>query len=474
MIRLPCERPLRCLAGGLLLCAGLVALHLSAVPAGAETLRDALVTAYTANPELDAERARQRATDESVPQALAGARPTVTATGEIGSKKTWTKSLSSMPPPAITRSTSTTDPGAISLNFSQPLFRGFRTFTGTASAEANVRAGRYALGNVEQNVLLNAVTAYVDAVRDQALLRLTQGNLDVLREELESTEARFEVGELTKTDVAQAEARASAAASDVSQARANLARSRATYEQVIGRPPGTLSAPTSLNGMLPRSLTEAYTVGESEHPALLSARNTIEASDHDVDNIKGELLPTLTLEGDYTRSWEPSATVLDSESSSIMGRLVVPLYQAGSVSSRVRQARQVATQRRLESENIRTQVRAAIATAWDGLIAARAQIVADRQQIRAATVALEGVRQEQRVGQRTTLDVLDAQQELLNAQVDLATSTRDEVVAAFTLLAAVGRLNARQLELPVAYYDDTAHYGKVRNKWWGLSVESPH
>ncbi|NND49921.1 MAG: TolC family outer membrane protein [Rhizobiales bacterium] len=443
-------------------------------PASAESLREALVTAYTANPELDAERARQRATDEGVPQALSGARPTVTASGEIGSKRTWSRTVSSMPPPAVTRTTGNSDPAGVSLSFSQPLFRGFRTFTGTASAEASVMAGRYALGNVEQNVLLSAVTAYVDVVRDQALVRLTQNNLDFLREEFESTEARFEVGELTKTDVAQAESRVSGAVSEVSQARANLSRSRATYEQVIGRPPGTLSAPTSLNGRLPRSLTDAYKIGEAEHPALLSSRHTIEASDHDVDNITGELLPTLTLDGDYTRSWNSSSTTLDTETSSIMGRLVVPLYQAGSVSSRVRQARQVATQRRLESENIRSQIRAAIATAWDGLIAARAQINADRQRISAAKIALDGVIQEQRVGQRTTLDVLDAQRELLTAQVGLATSTRDEVVAAFTLLASVGHLNARQLELPVAYYDDTAHYDKVRNKWWGLSVESPH
>ena len=463
------------MAGVGLFCAALAVLHLAGAPASAETLREALVTAYTANPELDAERARQRATDEGVPQALSGARPTVTATGEIGSKKTWTRTLSTTPPPpTITRSTGTTDPRSLSVGISQPLFRGFRTYTGTARAEANVRAGRYALGNVEQNVLLDAVTAYVDVVRDQALVRLTQNNLDFLREEFESTEARFEVGELTKTDVAQAEARVSGAVSEVSQARASLARSRATYEQVIGRPPGTLSAPTSLNGMLPRSLSQAYKNGESEHPALLSSRHSVEASDHEVDNIKGELLPTLTLDGDYTRSWNTSSTVLDSESSSIMGRLVVPLYQAGSVSSRVRQARQVATQRRLESEGIRTQIRAAIATAWDGLIATRAQIVADRQQISAAKVALEGVIQEQRVGQRTTLDVLDAQRELLNAQVELTRSSRNEVVAAFTLLASVGRLNARQLELPVAYYDDSAHYEKVRNKWWGLSVESPH
>jgi outer membrane protein len=457
--------------------AAVIAGALAVAPAGesaGDTLREALVTAYTANSALGSARARQRATDEGVPQALAGARPTVRATGEVGAVRRFSRTISTMTAPPITRSTTNSTPKSVSIEFSQPLFSGFRTITGTAAAEARVLAGRYELGNVEQNVLLDAVTAYVDVIRDTALMRLTEGNLSVLGEELDSTTARFEVGELTKTDVAQAEARVSGAASDLSLARANLSRSRATYERVIRRPPGTLSQPPTLDGLLPRSLEEAYAVGEAEHPALLSSRHAIEASDHDVENIKGELLPSLSLEGDYTRSWDPSAGTLDAESTAIVGRLTIPLYQAGSVSSRVREARQTATQRRLDSEDIRAQVRAAIASAWDGLSAARAQIVADRQQISAATVALDGVRQEQRVGQRTTLDVLDAQQELLNAQVDLATSTRDEVVAAYTLLASVGRLSARHLELPVAYYDPTVHYEKVRHKWWGLSADGPH
>ena len=441
-------------------------------PSQAETLQHALATAYTANPKLDAERARQRADDELVPQALSGTRPTLTATGEVGLVRSFSRSNVSG---SVLHSMTNSTPRGLSVNVSQPLFDGFRTSAATAAAEASVLAGRYALSNVEQNVLLDAVTAYVDVVRDTALVRLTQSNLDVLREELESTNARFDVGELTKTDVAQAEARISGAVSGMSQSRANLARSRAIYERVIRRPPGTLSAPASLSGLLPRSLDDAYKVGESEHPALLSTRHTIEASDHEVKNIKGELLPSLSLDSKYSRIWDPTTSgVLDTESTSIFGRLTVPLYQAGSVSSRVRQARQRSTQRRLEAENIRADVRAAIVSSWDGLIAARAQIGADRQQIHATSLALEGVRQEQRVGQRTTLDVLDAQKELLNAQLDLATSTRDEVVAAYTLLAAIGRLTAPRLHLPVAYYDPTVHYDKVRNKWWGLGADSPN
>lgn len=457
------------------MCAALAAVLACAPRAAAESLLEALATAYSANPELDAERARQRATDEGVPQALSGARPTITANADIGVQRTWARSVATIAGvPTIVRGTSHTTPRDFNINITQPIFNGFQTFSRTEEAEANVLAGRFLLGNVEQNVLLAAVTAYVDVLRDMALVRLTEGNLDVLREELDSTTARFEVGELTKTDVAQAEARVSGAQSDLSQARANLASSRATYERVVRRPPGSLSQPPTLDGTLPKSLEEAMATAEAEHPALLSSRHSIAASDFEVEAIKGELLPSITLEGDYTRRWEPSATTPDSESASIVGRLRVPLYQAGAVSSRIRQAREVATQRRLESEDVRAEVHAAVATAWDGLIAARAQIVADRQQIRAATVALDGVRQEQRVGQRTTLDVLDAQQELLNAQVNLATSTRNEVVAAYTLLAAVGRLNARYLGLPVAYYDDTIHYNQVRNRWMGLSVDRPY
>ncbi len=366
-------------------------------PAEAETLRDALATAYTANPQLEAERARQRATDEGVPQALSGSRPTVRAGAEVGYERTFTRRLLT-PGPGVSRTTSDNNPRGVSIEFSQPIFRGFRTITGTAAAEEEVLSGRYLLNNVEQNVLLDAVTAYVDVVRDTALVRLTQGNLQVLVEELDSTNARFEVGELTKTDVAQAEARVSGARSDVSQARANLSRSRAVYERVIRRPPGGLAPPTSLNGILPHSLAEAYQIGEAEHPALLSTRHSVAASDHTVENIKGELLPSISLDGDYRRNWDTGGGVLDSESMSIVGRLSIPLYQAGSVSSRVRQARQRSTERRMVAEDLRAEVRSAIATSWDGLTAARDKIVADRQQIEATTVALDGVRQEQRVG----------------------------------------------------------------------------
>lgn len=442
----------------------------------AESLTEALTVAYTANPDLGAERARLRATDEGVPQALAGMRPTAIATGDWGAQRQSSRSRLTS---ALTGTTSIannqvyTEPHGYSLNIRQDLFDGFRTITRTAQAEANVRAGRGLLLNIEQNVFLDTVTAYVDVLSDTALVELSVGNLQVLREELSSTKARFEVGELTRTDVAQAEARVSGALSEVSQSRSSLATSRATYQRIVRRPPGTLRQPASIDRMLPPSKDAALHYAETEHPALASARFAIEASDHEVETIKGELLPTFSVEGDFTQRWESSDSTLETETASIFGRLRVPLYQAGSVSSRARQARETSTQRRLEAEGIRAQVGAGVASAWDGLVAARAQIVADRQQVRATTVALDGVRQEQRVGQRTTLDVLDAQQEQLNAQVNLVTSKRNEVVAAYTLLAATGRLSAQQLGLEVALYDPVVHYDRVRNKWFGLSVDGP-
>jgi outer membrane protein len=360
------------------------------------------------------------------------------------------------------------------VELSQTIFDGFRTMTRTEQAKANVWAGRELLANTEQNVLLEGVTAYVDVLRDGQLVRLQEGGLGVLREEQESTSARFDVGELTRTDVAQSEARVSRAMSDLAQVRANLATSRAVYQRVIGRPPGTLTPPGSIDPLLPRSRDEALTQAETEHPALRSAHFTIQASDHEIEAIKGEMLPSLRLEADVTHRWESSDTTLRSDSASIVGRLTVPLYQAGSVSSRVRQARHRSTQRRLEAEDVRSQIVASVSSAWDGLAAARAQIVADRQQVSAATVAVEGVREEQRVGQRTTLDVLDATQELLDAQVSLEVTRRNEVVAAYTLLAAVGRLNAHVLGLPVAYYDPDEHYSKVRDKWFGLGDDGLH
>jgi outer membrane protein len=449
----------------------LAASALCVTQSAAESLRDAMAAAYTNNPELGSERARLRATDEGVPQALSGFRPTATAALDYGDQSS--HSITGRSPITGLRTTTrtNTDPRGYRLSVDQTLFDGFRTINRTAQAEATVRAGRGVLANTEQNVLLNAATAYLDVRRDLAIAGLRQSNIDVLREELNSTQARFDVGELTRTDVAQAEARLSRSISELSAARANVASSRATYEQVVGRAPGNLAPPPDMLTKLPRSLKAAHVLAQEDHPAILSSLHTVTASDRNVDAIEGEFLPTLSVEGAYQERYDSSGPGSYANAASVIGRLTIPLYQAGSVSSRVRQAKETSTQRRLEVETIRNQVRAAVSAAWDGLTATRAQIVADQQQVRAATVALDGVRQEAQVGQRTTLDVLNAQQELLDARVQLAITQRNEQVATFNLLAAIGQLNAGNLSLAVATYDPTIHYDGVRNQWLGVDVD---
>ena len=438
-------------------------------PAVAETLRQALAGAYNNNPELQAQRASLRAVDEGVPLAKAGLRPTVSSGADYGIQRFEADTVATGG--GTVNSVSNTNPRGYSISISQPLFDGFKTRNRTAQADAQVYSGREFLLNTEQNVLLQASTSFVDVRRDEAIVRLNKGNLKVLREDLKSTRARFEVGELTRTDVAQSEASVSRAVSEYSQAKANLSSSRATFRQTVGHAPNSLSRPPSMVSKLPRSLKQALNIALAEHPAILSAQYNVDASDFEIEAIEGEFLPTLTLEGSYSRRWESSASVRDSNTALLLGRLSVPLYQAGSVSARARQARQTSSQRRLDVESVRNQVRAAATVAWDGLVAARAQIVSDNQQVRAARIALDGVRQEAEVGQRTTQDTLDAQQNLLNAQVSREISTRNEVVATFSLVSAIGRLTARQLSLAVEIYDPEIHYQKVRDKWWGTSIE---
>lgn len=431
--------------------------------ASAESLMQALASTYRDNPELDAERARLRAIDEGVPQALSGARPRVSSSADVGREHFST--LSGTP---LVSSGGTISPYGVSISVTQPVFRGFRTLNSTRQAETLVLAGREALLNTEQNVLLDAVAAYVDVVRDLSIVSLRRNNLKVLREQLRATRDRFSVGEVTRTDVAQGEARVSRAVSALSLADANVNSSRAVYARVIGHPPGALAQPPGNGRHLPRSLDEALSVGDTEHPAIQTAVYNEQAAAYGVDVTTGELLPTVSVDAGYSKRYNSGVTTAHSETSAVTARLSVPLYQAGEVSSRVRESIEVRAQRRLELALARREVRAAVISGWGQLDAARAQITSDQAQVSANQVALNGVREEAKVGQRTVLDVLDAEQELLDSQVALVTSRRNLVVASYALLSAVGRLSAEKLGLAVEIYDPMAHYREVRGKWFGL------
>lgn len=434
----------------------------SPIVAKAETLRQALSAAYKYNPRIDAERARLRATDEEVARANSGYRPRLSASADVGVQHSETRPSSA--------GNGTTAPRGYAVNLTQNLFNGFQTTNAVNEAEAGVRAGRETLRDVERAVLLDAVTTYMDVVRDQAVVRLQENNVKVLTRELKATEDRFAVGEVTRTDVAQAQARRAGAVSALDAAQANLKSSRAAYERIIGNPPSNVADPGPPDRFLPKSLNEALAAAEQENALVVAALYREQAARFTVERIRGELLPSAQLEAQWSERFDPSKTLDESEQGTITGRVSIPIYQGGEVAARVRQAKHTHVSRLQEIEQVRTEVKAAAISAWSRLQAARAQVQSDRAQVQANQTALTGVREEEKVGQRTLLDVLNAEQELLNAQVQLVTDERNLVVAGYTVLSAIGRLDAERLAVATYAYDPEIHYEEVRRKWYGLSI----
>jgi outer membrane protein len=438
--------------------------------ARAETLKEALNAAYKYNPRLDAARALQRATDEEVPRALSGYRPTIAGSADSTYEVTTIK-----PPSPINGSASAGNPRGYAVGLTQPLFRGFRTKNAVSLAEATVRAGWESLRNSESSVLLEAVTAFGDVVRDQAILTLRENNVTVLTRDLSATQARFQAGEVTRTDVEQAKARRAGAVAALDLARANLKTSRAVFERVIGHPPSNLVEPRP-STLVPKTLGESTEIALRESSAVVAALYREQAARFNIDLIRGELLPSAQLEINHAKRFDPQpgAGGLEwTEDNTVTGRLTVPFYSGGEVEARVRQAKQTQLQRLQEIEQARTEVQAQVVTAWSQLQAAKAAVESDQVAVTANRVALAGVREEERVGQRTLLDVLNAEQELLNSEVTLATDRRNVVVAAYSVVAAIGRLNAQELAVSSLVYDPEQHYQEVRDKWFDLSIIGP-
>lgn len=445
---------------GLSLSAALFASSMLTPSAHGQSLRDALAKTYLENPTLLSARANLRSTDEAVPQALSNWRPSVEVAGDISRNHT---DLSTRTDPTQTRT-----PRGVGLDIRQNIFRGFRTVAAVDKAELDVQAQRARLRGTEQNVLLSTVTAYVAVVRDEAVLRLNINNEEVLRRQLQATRDRFSVGEITRTDVSQAEARLSGATADRIQAEGNLKISRANFENAVGVAPGRLASPPPLSG-LPASVQEAVNKARGNHPDVVAAGYVERASLQTVKSVRGELLPTLTVTGSLDQRYEFSTNNNRQDSAEIQLDLSVPLYQRGAVYSRLREAKQDAGRSRLDLETSKRDVIEAATDAWETLVTARARIKSFQAQIAANEIALDGVRREAAVGSRTVLDVLDAEQELLDSRVSLVRAERDEVVASYELKSAVGDLSAANLSLPVEIYNPLGHYNEVREKIAGGS-----
>lgn len=438
---------------------------ISAAPAHGQELMESLAVAYDTNPTLIAQRESLRGTNELIAQALSGYRPNLQASGDIGSE------YSNTDPSNGSSNSDTINPSSIGIAVNQPLYRGGRTAASVRGANYAIQAARATYLSIEQQVMLDSVTSYMDVVREQAVLELSLNNEQVLRRQLQATRDRFQVGEVTRTDVSQAESRFARATADRIAAEGDLASSRATFARVIGQPATAVTAPPPVAG-LPASLEDAKSLANDNNPANVAAGFNARSADENVDVVFGELLPELNLVGRAGSSFDPSPNIDQSDTASITAELTVPLYQSGAVSSRVREARYNANETRIRVEETRRQVTENAIRAWEALFTARATIQSLIAQVSAARIALEGTEQEALVGSRTVLDVLDAEQELLDARVSLVQSQRDEVVAAYALLVVIGGLTARQLALPVDYYEFGQDYEDSRDAWWGTSIDS--
>jgi outer membrane protein len=432
-------------------------------------MESALVQAYQNNPQLNAQRASARVTDEAVPQALSGYRPRLSVTGTLGEQYTdVTTKTNSQGINSYGRAHATTTPWTAGATASQTLFNGFQTGNRTRAAESQVSAAREGLRIMEQTVLLAAATSYMDVLRDAANLEVQRTNVRVLEETLKQTRDRFNVGEVTRTDVAQAEAQLAAGQSAVAAAESVLNTSRAFYRQVVGTEPVNLAPGSPVDRFSPRALPAAIDIGLGENPNVTSAMYGVDVAYLQVKINEGALFPNLTLQGNVQQANFPQISIVQQFSASIVGQLTVPIYQGGGEFSLVRQSKESLSQQRLNLDLVRNQTRQAVVQAWGQLQAAKAQITAAQSQVSSSEVALNGVREEARVGQRTTLDVLNAQQALVNARVALVAAQHDRVVASYNLLASVGRLSPQVLGLPTNVYDAMVHYQQVRDAWTGI------
>jgi outer membrane protein len=437
----------------------------------AETLESALARAYANSPLINAVRAGVRATDEGVPRALAGYRPQVSATADVG--RTWSRTVLGQ-----TVSTNANTSAGIGLQVNQNIYDGNRTANRVRQAETQVLRARFQLDATVQQTLFQAVQAYMNVLRDTAILNLQRNNVEVLDEQRRQTSDRFEVGEVTRTDVAQADASLAAARSQVSLAEANLRAGIAEYRRIVGTQPQQLAAGRAPDRLLPGNLDAAVAIALEENPSVAVARFDSDVAEIQVKIDEGALLPTLGVSASVSQRHDTNAAAgggtgsRNTTDARVIANLNVPLYQGGGASALVRQAKELATQRRIEVEQVRDQVRSNVVIAWGSLEAARAQIAAAQVQVEAAETALTGVREEARVGQRTTLDVLNAQQQLLNARVNLIQAQRDRVVQSYAVVQAMGRLTPQRLALNAAVYDPKVHYDQVRNLLWGTSTPS--
>ncbi len=429
-------------------CAAVVSMMaLAAQPVSAETIYQAMAKAYENNPDLNAARAGLRATDEGVALAKSGYRPIVGAEATTTSVNTAGRVVNS---------------ASIGVSITQTLFDGFQTRNNVRASEAAVFAGRENLRGTEIDILLATVQAYANVNRDNQIVVFRKQNIAFLQEQFSAARARFDVGESTRTDVSLAEAQLAGSRASLTAAIAQAKSSAAVYAQIVGSVPNNLKPVPLPRKLLPGSLEIAVAQGTKEHPAVLAALYGVDAAGYKVKSQEGAFLPGVKVSGSLA---EGDGGITTSQ---IQAKVTVPLYQGGAASASVRQAKEQLGQQRILVDSARRAVEQAVVTSWTQMEAATATIEANRAQLSAANLALNGVVEERRVGQRTTLDVLNGQQTVLNAKEAISQSERNAIVASFSVLANTGKLTVDRLGLNVANYKPEVHYEATKDRWYGL------
>jgi outer membrane protein len=436
----------------------------------ADTIEAALVRAYQTNPQLNAQRALVRATDEGVPQALSGYRPKVAITASAGYQYTDTHSILASTPTDLVRNNvhGANPPRAAGLTVTQNLYNGNVTANKTRAAESSVSGAREGLRLLEETVLLSAATIYMDYLRDSAIVEVQKSNVRVLEQTLKQTRDRFNVGEVTRTDVAQSEAQLAAGKTQELTAESNLVTTRANFRRIIGNEPKNLAPGSPVDRYLPATLPQAVELSLIENPAVTAAMYGVDVNFLQVKINEGALLPQLNLQASVQQAYEQTQVTPSAFGASAIAQLTVPIYQGGAEYSLIRQSKESLAQQRLTLDTTRDQTRSNTVTAWGQLVAGKAQVSSAQSQVTASEIALNGVREEAKAGQRTTLDVLNAQQALVNARVALVTAQHDRVVASYSVLNSIGRLSPQVLNLQTTTYDPSVHYQQVRDSWFGV------
>lgn len=441
--------------------AGLAAL----TPCQAETLtlNQALAIAYDTNPQIAGARAGVRAVDEGVAEANSAWRPSINATGSYGVQHGVVYGFASA---------FNSHPLTGEVTVTQQIFRGGRTYAEVGRAIALVHSARAELADTERGVLLDAVTAYLDVVRDGRILELNRQNIRALQDELDATKTQHSAGAVTRTDVDQSQARLSRAQSDLATAQKQYDASREAFENVIGRPAPTLEPDPKLPP-LPANLDSARNIGAARSPKIVQAQSDWRAADYAVDDALGAMLPQVSIAGQYQYLRDAAGTNIFATKSpqtilNVVGQVTVPIYQGGAEEAEVRRVKELRGQSQLAIATAQRAVWQDVGDAWSALGAAQRQIAANDAQVAADEHALDGVKQEQQAGERSILDILNAQEELLSAQVAAVAARHDTAVAAYRLLWATGQLSAKNLSLAVTYYDPVTHYDDDAGAWIGL------